>query len=597
MLLTLFVYLPVAELGWIWDDDQYVTANVVLTNPSGLWDIWFVPGATPQYYPLVFTTFWLIEQLWGEGPLAFHLLNVALHAVNVVLCFRVLEQLKFPYAFWVALAFGIHPIHVESVAWVTELKNVLSATFYGLAWLVLFPVFDNSRNSNNGARFALGGLLFACALLSKSVTATLPAALLVAAWYRYGKLTKKQILWMAPLVVMGGAFGWNTARLEVEHVGAYGSDWDYGVLERVGIASRCIVHYAANIWFPLEQAFFYRRYDPFAFAPAIVALAMLIAAVSIFALRAYQGHRGLLAGFLFFAGSAFPALGFLNVYPHRFSYVADHFVYLPSVGLLAIVVAAGMHAGTLLSQRFSAGTRPLIAVLPLVLWCVWLSLGTLRHLPVFANEITLWEDTLDKNPECLIAMHNLSMRYEEAGRNEEALALLQRALEHDFERHQMLNTLGVVQFALGNYDEAETAFRESIALEPLNPLSVHNLAKVMCRDAEPQDYSAEAREMLQRAKELYQLSFKDRPLYMHAYGVGITSFELADYGDAQQWFEKALDCKHDDLGALYSLALTHYELKDFAVVRSLCMKILELSPSDGATVELLSKLDAAEATP
>src|SRR5258706_8200092 len=137
-LLTVVAYLPALHAGFIWDDDSYVTENPTLRSVDGLAAIWFKPGATYQYYPLVFTSFWVERHLWGSPPFGYHLVNVLLHAVNAVLLWRVLRRLEIQGSWWAAAIFALHPVNVESVAWVTECKNTLSGLFYLLAALAWF---------------------------------------------------------------------------------------------------------------------------------------------------------------------------------------------------------------------------------------------------------------------------------------------------------------------------------------------------------------------------------------------------------------------------------------------------------------------------
>src|SRR5688572_14772657 len=128
--MTLIAYAPAFRAGFIWDDPDYVTNNATLRSLDGLRQIWFVPQATPQYYPLVHTSFWIEYQLSGLNPTGYHAVNVLLHAVAAILLWRVLTMLEVPGAWLAAGMFAVHPIHVESVAWVTERKNVLSGVFY-----------------------------------------------------------------------------------------------------------------------------------------------------------------------------------------------------------------------------------------------------------------------------------------------------------------------------------------------------------------------------------------------------------------------------------------------------------------------------------
>ncbi|MEM8735733.1 MAG: hypothetical protein AAGG44_15980, partial [Planctomycetota bacterium] len=259
------------ELQWIWDDDQYVYANPVLNDAEALSQIWFNVDATPQYYPVVFTVFWAISQLVGTDPQLYHLLNIALHACNACLLCLCLNRIQLKASFWIALCFALHPIQVETVAWVTELKNLLSTAFFGIAWLLIWPILAtdelSSQETMNGGskstalRYASGLVVFMAALLSKSVTASLPAALLVVIWFKHHRITKAQVLALVPFFCMGAFFGLRTASLERVKVGAMGAEWDYGVLERVGIVSRSLWHYALSLTVPLEQMFFYPRFE------------------------------------------------------------------------------------------------------------------------------------------------------------------------------------------------------------------------------------------------------------------------------------------------------------------------------------------------
>src|SRR5262249_45486376 len=159
---------------------------------GGLGRIWFEPQASPQYYPLVFTSFWIENKLWGLRPLGFHLVNVLLHAANAILVWRILKRLEVRGALVVGAIFALHPVHVESVAWVTERKNMLSGLFYLLtlrAWLR----WDSIDADRKWQWYTLSLILFICALLSKSVTATLPAVILVIIWWKRGRNSARDV--------------------------------------------------------------------------------------------------------------------------------------------------------------------------------------------------------------------------------------------------------------------------------------------------------------------------------------------------------------------------------------------------------------------
>src|SRR5215468_9171336 len=177
VVVTVAAYLPALHAGFVWDDDSYVTDNAALRSVDGLRRIWFEPGAEPQYYPLTFTTFWVEYHLWGLQPFGYHLVNVFLHAVNALLVWLILRRLRLPGAWFAAAVFALHPMQVESVAWISERKNVLS----GLLFLSALLVYLRAEGTDGAARrsswlaYGVVGVLFVGALLSKTVTCTLPA--------------------------------------------------------------------------------------------------------------------------------------------------------------------------------------------------------------------------------------------------------------------------------------------------------------------------------------------------------------------------------------------------------------------------------------
>ncbi|MEO6436814.1 MAG: O-GlcNAc transferase, partial [Tepidisphaeraceae bacterium] len=257
--LTLVAYGPALRGGFIWDDDDYVTENVNLRSAEGLSRIWLAPTASPQYYPIVFTTFWVEHQLWGVGASGYHLVNVLLHATAALLLWRVLKSLTVPGAYLAACLFAVHPVHVESVAWISERKNVLSAVFYfaaALAYVACYMPMPRSKNSHaetpkpRSNLYLLSLLLFIAALLSKTVTCSLPAALLLVMWWKHGRLTRGDIASLAPFFLIGFVFAMFTVWLERSHVLAVGPEWDLSLIDRLLLAARAIWFYATKLIFP-----------------------------------------------------------------------------------------------------------------------------------------------------------------------------------------------------------------------------------------------------------------------------------------------------------------------------------------------------------
>jgi len=254
--LTVGAYIPAMHGGFIWDDDDYVQDNPTLRSLAGLGQIWFQPGATRQYYPLVHTTYWLEYRLWGLDPTGYHVVNVILHALSAVVVWRILSRLQVPGAWAAAALFALHPVHVESVAWITERKNALSGAFYlSAAWAYLR--YEAARRPR---WYGAALVLFAAALLSKTVTCTLPAALLLVLWWKGQTPMRRPAVALGPFFVLAGTMSAVTVWMERHSVGAWGPEWDLSLVERGLIAGRALWFYAATLLVPLDLAFIYLRW-------------------------------------------------------------------------------------------------------------------------------------------------------------------------------------------------------------------------------------------------------------------------------------------------------------------------------------------------
>lgn len=576
--LTCASYLPALRGGYIWDDDAHVTQNRALWEPGGLARIWRSPLATPQYYPVVHTVFWLEYRLWGLRPLGYHAVNVLLHAANALLLWLVLRRLALPGAFLAALLFALHPVQVESVAWITELKNVLSGFFYFLGLLAMMRFYGVGwpapRWTAAAAAYACTAACFLLALLSKTVTATLPAVMVVLLWWKRGRVTWREGLAVAPFFALGAVAGLMTAGLEKLRVGAIGPDWDFTPAERVLIAGRALWFYAGKLAWPHPLAFMYPRWtlDPAA-APAWIFPAAALATVALlWGFRRRLG-RGPLAAVLIFGGTLFPALGFFNVYPMRYSFVADHFQYLAAAALLAGFAA--LVAGAAQRGCGARATRALgWAGAALVLACGSL---TWRQGAIYKDLETLWRDTLARNPASWMAWNNLGLIHMGRGDVKTAQAHYDRALElkPDFEmpyfnkgfmeaqrnnledavvyyrRALVLNpryepaalNLGIALFAQGKAAEALQAFQKILAMNPANPNARYNIGLVL----EWQD-NLRGAEQAYRGALLYD-AFHERAAY-HL-GLVLGKMGRTDEAIAQHMRTLALDPRH---------APTHYEL-------------------------------------
>ena len=482
-------YLPALQAGFIWDDDDYVTANETLRSADGLRRIWFDVGATPQYYPLVHTTFWIEYRLWGLNPLGYHAVNVALHGLNAVLLGLLLRRLRVPGAWLAAAVFGLHPVHVESVAWITERKNVLSTACY-LGSLLAYRRFARLGEAD-GPRargfYGLTLLLFALALFAKTVTCTLPAAILLLTWWKRGRLTWRDVAPTLPMFALGIALAAVTIWMEAHQVGAARVEWGLSWLVRGLIAGRAIWFYLGKLLWPHPLCFVYPRWTieaggALAYLYPLAALVLLM----LLLLARRRLGRGPLVAALYFGGTLVPALGFVNVYPMRYSFVADHFQYLASIGpltLLAALAARGLEGG----GRLSAGPRlgrgfalPRRASAMLCLIVLGL-LGALtwRQAGWYRDAETLWWRTLAVNPGAWMAHNNLGdllLRQDRVDEAAEHFAAAVRLAPDDAFVH---NNLAITLHRQGRREKALSSFREALRRRPDYPEAHSNLAAVL----------------------------------------------------------------------------------------------------------------------
>jgi protein O-mannosyl-transferase len=469
---TWLAYLPALDGGMQWDDEAHVT-RPELRSVTGLYRIWFEIGATQQYYPLLHSVFWFEHTLWGDAVLGYHLINLVWHSIAVVLVYAILKQLQIPGPLLAAAIFALHPGMVESVAWISEQKNTLSAVFY-LGAMLLYLRFDETRTRREYF-FALG--LFVFALMTKTVTASLPAALLVIFWWQRGALSwKRDVLPLVPFFAIGLAGGLITASLERNLGGAQGAEYDMSLLARCLLAGRVIWFYLRQLLWPTNLMFFYPRWtvDPlqlWQWAFPIAALA-LTAGLWIFRRR----DRGPLACWLFFCGTLFPALGFVNVYPFRYSFVADHFQYLASLGVIVFVAAA---IATILERLPQLQSHLAVSLCCLVLATLaafsWQQAGT------YASSIVLNRATLDRNPDAWVAHANLAVILSDQGQLKEALDHLQtakRLLPNSAEIH---TALAGVLIKAGRPEEAIDEVNAALKLNPEFPNAYDKLGLALIR--------------------------------------------------------------------------------------------------------------------
>ncbi|MFT3782680.1 MAG: tetratricopeptide repeat protein [Nibricoccus sp.] len=413
---TLLAYSPALHGGFLWDDDGHLCKES-LRSFHGLWRIWTELGATQQYYPVLHSAFWLEWHLWGEAVLGYHLVNVFLHATSACLVALLVRRLKLPGAWLARFIFALHPVCVESVAWISEQKNTLS-TVFALGAAITYLRFDEERTKK---RYSIASALFVLALLSKTVTAMVPAALVVVAWWRHGRVRwREDVLPLLPWLALGAAAGLTTAWVERTFIGATGEDFMLTLGERGMLPARILLFYLWKLVCPLNLIFIYPRWTPDPTAPWQYIFPLILVAALVFFWWRRSKERATIAGLLVYAILLFPALGFVNVYPFRYSFVADHFQYLAS---LAIVIP---FAADLAPTSTSQVWRKVLAIV------VVLTLGILswQQAHLYRDAETLYRETIARNPQSWLAYNNLgNIRDTGPERHDEILALYRKALE------------------------------------------------------------------------------------------------------------------------------------------------------------------------
>jgi tetratricopeptide (TPR) repeat protein len=529
-------FLPALGAGFIWNDDTYLTANRTLDGLDGLRLIWTQPRSNEQFYPMVFTSFWVEKRLWGLDPLGYHLVNVLLHAGSALLLWRLLARLGLRGAWLAAAAFALHPMCVESVAWVTERKNTLSLFLSLLAMHAYFASREKRARSEAGsparALSFIGFSFFVLALFSKTTAAVVPAVLLVLVWWRDGRVKRADVRPLLPWFAAGIALGAHTAWLERTAVMAVGSEWALNAADRFVLAGRAVLFYSQKFLLPLDLSFIYSRWKvdahvPLQWLPALGALVLLVLA---WRLRAGLG-RGPFAFLLLFGGVLFPAMGFFNVYPMRFSWVADHFAYQA----VAVLAAAAVCGAASLTAGWSAKSTRAAAALAAALIAL---LGTLtfRQSRIYRDEETLWSATLQKNPECFICHTNYGIWLMEKGRDPEAAAHLEASVRLKPDEVPTLLNLALIDERRGHFDEAATLLRSALRVDPANAAALINLAKADARAGRVNDAIASYREALRLGSPGDHLAHN---------GLGAALMRQGQEAEAIEHFREALRLKPD----------------------------------------------------
>jgi tetratricopeptide (TPR) repeat protein len=459
VLLTVTLYLPALRFGFVWDDDDHLTTNPAMTSVEGLKQIWSSLSVS-RYYPLTLTSFWMQRRLWGLQPLFYHAVNIALQAANAVLLWVLLQRLQIRCAWMAAALWAVHPVNIETVVWVTELKNLQSGLFFLLALLFFFRFEDEQHPGDYVATLMCG----AAAMLSKPSTVVLPAVMLLCAWWRRGRWTPRCFLQVAPFAAFGVGMSLLTIVEQRRMVAIPDtSGWTPTMSERLVLAGRAVWFYAGKLLWPTNLSFIYPHWDLQAHSiGAWVPLAGLAAIAGIlWRFRRESWARATTFALGYFVVALLPVLGFFDIYYFRYSYVADHFQYLAGIGLIALAV----NAGAMVFQRFGRRGREL-GILAAAIVLLLLGTAAWGQAHVYHNSETLWRDTLAKNPTAWLAQNNLGSLLRQAGKPEEAIHHYELALRIRPDFAEAHYNLGVTLARLNRFQEAIEHYEQALRLKP-----------------------------------------------------------------------------------------------------------------------------------
>jgi tetratricopeptide (TPR) repeat protein len=551
--------------GYVWDDDVYVTGNKLLTAPDGLRRIWFSLDSPSQYFPLVYTTFRIEHALWGLNSAGYHRVNILLHILNALLVWRLLCVLRVPGAWLAAAIFALHPVQVESVAWITERKNVLMGFFF-LLTLLAWTRFVKAPAGRTWKFYALALIFCALALLSKTTACTLPAALLLILWWERKPITWQRLTQIAPFVALGIGMGLVSIWWERYHQGTEGGIFEIGPLERILIASRALWFYAGKLLWPSNLTFTYPRWTISAANPFdyIWLLAIIALAAAIYFARRWVG-RGPEVAALFFVATLSPTLGIIMLYTFRFTFVADHYQYLACIGPVALAAAG-------ITTAFSRLEKRKWLLQPVICGALLLLLGVLtwRQCGMYRDTETLWRWTISRNPGSWMAYNNLGTELLKRGRVVEAVAQFNKALEIQPGYAVAHNNLGNALLRLGRTSDSYAHLEKALEFDPNNAEAHNNLGNTLVQMGRADEAAGH-----------YNKAVEIDPSYVQAHNnLGALFLQTGRLEDSVTHLQTALAIDPDNGDANNNLANTLMRMGKFDDALAHYNKALELRPSD-----------------
>jgi protein O-mannosyl-transferase len=542
ILAVLLTYAPVWQAGYIWDDDRLLTGNPCIVGPLGLKEIWTTSAA--DICPLVLTTYWVEHALWGLAPLPYHLVNVLLHGACAIVLWRVLRSLRVQGAWLGAALWALHPVAVESVAWITEMKNTESGLFFLLS--ILFFVRwlrakDHDRRTGGGWNYALTLLFAALAMASKSSTVILPAVLCLCAWWIEGRWHWHNLARVVPTFLMSiAACALSIWTLGVERAEVPGPQWVRTWPERLATAGDAIWFYLGKLLWPHPLVAIYPHWQIDAMQRvSYLPLLALIIILSVIWLKRERWSRACFFSFAYFLAALLPVLGLIDNYVFHYSLVFDHFQYLASIGPLALAAA-----GLIRFSDFIIPKKPWLQLSLCTGLLLILGMASWQQSWVYQSQETLWTDTLAKNPNSWVGHNNLGLVLLDKKQVDEALEHFQKALEINPNYVEAHSNLGLALFQKGQVQEAVAQYQKALDINPNSFLGHVNLGNAFFKKGQLDEAVAE----YQKAAEI------DPNYFTTHYNLGLAFFRKGKLDQAITQFQQTLRLKPDFRPAQANLA-------------------------------------------
>jgi protein O-mannosyl-transferase len=544
----------------VWDDELHMTPSE-LRSFDGLVHIWTQPRGTVQYFPLVHTVFWIEAMLWGDSTFGYHVLNILLHFFSAMLLILILQRLGIRGAWLAGGIFALHPVMVESVAWITELKNTLSGVFFLSAALAYLSYAENAKKKMY--LFALG--LFILGLLSKTGIAPFPLALLAILWWKNGSVSwRRDGAPLSVFLLVGVAFGLLTVYVEQIHIGTKGPMYDFSFIERSVIAGRAFWFYLGKIILPVDLMISYPRWvvSQAVWWQYLFPAAALGVGCMLWTMR--NKWRAPAAIFFYFTAMVLPYLGFVSMFAFRYSFVADHYQYLAAIGPIAMVASlVDKVVGS--ERRNGAILKPAISMVLLV------TLGILswKQSGMYRDAQTLYRITINKNPDSWMAHNNLGLLLANNGRPDEAMVHFQKALELNLNYAEAHNNLGLLLTDMKRRDEAMAHFQKALEINQNYGGAHFNFAILLATMGQSDE-----------AMDHYQRALQINPHHSKTHNnLGLLLASMGKPDEAIAHYKKALEINPASAEIHYNLGLllANVGRDDEAMVH--LMKALERSPN------------------